>query len=231
NINDVYVLAPNYQAGKDMVAGLKRFYKRRIVEEDYTKLGQLDYQAETTQLRAKTPKAVFIFYQGGMGINFIKQYVQAGLRDKIPLYSVFTVDETTLPALGEAALGQWETRFWSPPLKIPASEKYVADFRKKYGYTPSNYGAQSYDAIMLIDSAVRGTKGNLKDTQALVKEMRKANFNSVRGKFEFNTNHHPIQDFYLLKAVKGPKEVEMAIEKKVFEKHKDAYYQDCKMKW
>jgi len=231
NINDVYVLAPNYQAGKDMVAGLKRFYKGRIVEEVYTKLGQLDYQAEITQLRAKNPKAVFIFYPGGMGINFIKQYVQAGLRDKIPLYSVFTVDETTLPALGEAALGQWETRFWSPPLKIPASEKYVADFRKKYGYTPSNYGAQSYDAIMLIDSAVRGTKGNLKDTQALVKEMRKANFNSVRGKFEFNTNHHPIQDFYLLKAVKGPKEVEMAIEKKVFEKHKDAYYQDCKMKW
>ena len=231
NINDVYVLAPNYQAGKDMVAGLKRFYKGKIVDEVYTKLGQLDYQAEISQLRAKNPKAVFIFYPGGMGINFIKQYVQAGLRDKIPLYSVFTVDETTLPALGEAALGQWETRFWSPPLKIPASEKYVADFRKKHGYTPSNYGAQSYDAIMLIDSAVRGTKGNVKDTKALVTEMRKANFNSVRGKFEFNNNHHPIQDFYLLKAVKGPKEIEMAIEKKVFEKHKDAYHQDCKMKW
>jgi branched-chain amino acid transport system substrate-binding protein len=166
-----------------------------------------------------------------MGINFIKQYVQAGLRQSIPLYSVFTVDETTLPALGEAAVGQWETRFWSPDMKNAASQKYVGDFRKKYGYTPSLYGAQTYDGIMLIDSAVRATKGNLKDTQALVKEMRKANFNSVRGKFEFNTNHHPIQDFYLLKAVKGPKEVEMHIEKKVFEKHKDSYYQDCKMKW
>ncbi len=230
-INDLYVLAPNYQAGKDMVAGLKRYYKGRIVEEVYTKFQQQDYQAEITQLRAKNPKAVFAFYPGGMGIQFVKQYTQAGLRDQIPLYTVFTVDETTLPALKEAAIGQYEARFWSPDLKIPASEKFVADFRKKNGYTPSYYGAQSYDAIMLIDSAVRGTKGNLKDTQALVKEMRKANFNSVRGKFEFNTNHHPIQDFYLLKAVKGPKEVEMAIEKKVFEKHKDAYYQDCKMKW
>src|SRR5438034_8856266 len=125
NVNDLYVMAPNYQAGKDMVAGLKRYYKGRIVEEVYTKLGQQDYQAEISQLRSKNPKAVFVFYPGGMGINFIKQYVQAGRRDTTPLFSVFTVDETTLPALGDAAIGQWETRFWSPDMKTPASQKYV----------------------------------------------------------------------------------------------------------
>jgi branched-chain amino acid transport system substrate-binding protein len=231
-IKDLYVLAPNYQAGKDMVAGLKRYYKGNIVEEIYTKLGQQDYQAEITQLRAKNPKAVFAFYPGGMGVQFVRQYHQAGLRERIPLYTVFTVDETTLPALREAAIGQYEARFWSPDLDVPASKKFVADFEKKFAYTPSFYGAQSYDAIMLIDSAVRGTKGNLKDTQALVKEMRKANFNSVRGKFEFNVNQHPIQDFYLLQAVKGGQDgAEMKILTKAFEKHKDAYYQDCKMKW
>jgi len=232
-VNDLYVLAPNYQAGKDMVAGLKRYYKGRIVEEVYTKFQQTDYQAEITQLRSKNPKAVFAFYPGGMGIQFVKQYTQAGLRDQIPLYTVFTVDETTLPALREAALGQYEARFWSPDIDIPASKKYVADFEKKFGYTPSFYGAQSYDAIMLIDSAVRGTKGNLKDAKALVSEMRKANYSSVRGKFQFNNNHHPIQDFYLLQAVKsGNKDgVAMHIVQKAFEKHKDAYYQDCKMKW
>jgi branched-chain amino acid transport system substrate-binding protein len=232
-INDIYVLAPNYQAGKDMVAGLKRYYKGRIVDEVYTKFQQQDYQAEISQLRAKNPKAVFAFYPGGMGIQFVKQYTQAGLRDQIPLYTVFTVDETTLPALKEAALGQYEARFWSPDLNVPASKKYVADFEKKFGYTPSFYGAQSYDAIMLIDSAVRGTKGNLKDTKALVVEMRKANYSSVRGKFEFNNNHHPIQDFYLLQAVKSTNKdgVAMHIVQKAFEKHKDAYYQDCKMKW
>jgi branched-chain amino acid transport system substrate-binding protein len=231
-INDVYVLAPNYQAGKDMVAGLKRYYKGRIVEEVYTKFQQTDYQAEITQLRSKNPKAVFAFYPGGMGIQFVKQYTQAGLRDQIPLYTVFTVDETTLPALKEAAIGQYEARFWSPDLNVPASKKYVADFEKKFGYTPSFYGAQSYDAIMLIDSAVRGTKGNLKDSKALAREMHKANYNSVRGKFQFNTNNHPIQDFYLLQAVKsGNKDgVEMKILTKAFEKHKDAYYQDCKLK-
>src|SRR5438105_12347369 len=232
-VNDIYVIAPNYQAGKDMVAGLKRYYKGKVADEVYTKFQQQDYQAEISQLRAKNPKAVFVFYPGGMGIQFVKQYVQAGLRDQIPLYSVFTVDETTLPALREAAIGQYEARFWSPDLDVPASKRYVADFEKKYGYTPSYYGAQSYDGIMLIDSAVRGTKGNTKDTKALVAAMRKANYNSIRGPFKFNNNQHPIQDFYLLQAVKANNKdgVAMKIVQKAFEKHEDAYHQDCKMKW
>jgi branched-chain amino acid transport system substrate-binding protein len=232
-INDVYVLAPNYQAGKDMVAGFKRYFKGKIVEEIYTKFQQQDYQAEISQLRAKSPKAVFAFYPGGMGIQFVRQYVQAGLRDQIPLYTVFTVDETTIPALKEAAIGQYEARFWSPDIPIQVSQKFVADMRKKNGYTPSFYGAQSYDGILLIDSAVRGTKGNLSDVKALVREMRKANYNGVRGKYKFNNNHHPIQDFYLLQAVKSPSAdgAEMKILQKAFSNHQDAYHKDCKMKW
>ena len=231
-VKDLYVLAPNYQAGKDMVAGLKRYYKGNIVDEVYTKLGQQDYQAEITQLRAKNPKAVFAFYPGGMGVQFVRQYHQAGLRERIPLYTVFTVDETTLPAIKEAAIGQYEARFWSPDMDTPASKKYVGDFRKKFGYTPSFYGAQSYEAILLIDSAVKGVKGNVKDSKAMVQAMRKADYDSIRGRYQFNVNHHPIQNFYLLKAVKGGQDgAEMKIEKKVFENHKDSYYQDCKMKW
>lgn len=231
-INDVYVLAPNYQAGKDMVTGFKRYFKGRIVEEIYTKPGQQDYQAEITQLRSKNPKATFVFYPGGMGIQFVRQYAQAGLRERIPLYSVFTVDETTLPALKGAAAGVWEAKFWSPDLKVPASEKYVAYFRKKYGYTPSFYGAQSYDGMMLIDAAVRANKGSLKDTKAVVMAMRKHNYDSIRGPFQWNVNQHPIQDFYLLKGISRPNgDVDMLIQRKIFEKHKDAYYQDCKMPW
>jgi len=231
-INDVYVLAPNYQAGKDMVTGFKRYYKGRIVEEIYTKLGQQDYQAEISQLRSKNPKAVFAFYPGGMGIQFLRQYDQAGLRGQLPLYSVYTVDEISIPAVKEAALGNYETRFWSPDLKNAANQKYVADYRKKYGKMPVFYGAQSYDGIMLIDSAVRATKGNLKDNKALVAAMRKANFSSIRGPFQYNVNHHPIQNFYLLKAEKvASGDIEMHIQKTVFEKHKDSYYQDCKMAW
>ncbi|MGQ0653427.1 MAG: ABC transporter substrate-binding protein [Betaproteobacteria bacterium] len=231
-VNDLYVMAPNYQAGKDMVAGLKRYYKGRIVEEIYTKLGQQDYQAEISQLRAKNPKAVFAFYPGGMGIQFLRQYDQAGLRGKLPLYTVYTVDEISIPAVKDAAVGIYETRYWSPDLKNPANEKFVGDYKKKYGKLPVFYGAQSYDSIMLIDSAVKAVKGNVKDTKGMVAAMRKANFNSLRGPFQYNVNHHPIQNFYLLNTVKLPNgDIEMRIQKTVFEKHKDSYSQECKMKW
>src|SRR5215212_8340855 len=230
-VDDIYVMAPNYQAGKDMVAGLKRYYKGRIVEEVYTKLGQQDYQAEISQLQAKGPKAVFAFYPGGMGIQFLKQYDQAGLRGQQPLYTVYTVDEISIPAVQDAAVGIYETRYWSPDLKNPANQKFVADYKKKFGKLPVFYGAQSYDGIMLIDSAVRAVKGNLKDVDGMVKAMEKADFKSLRGPFTYNVNHHPIQNFYLLKTEKTANgEIEMRIQKTIFEKHKDSYFQDCKMK-
>src|SRR6185436_16991226 len=154
-IQDVYLMAPNYAAGKDMLTGFKRYYKGRVVDEVYTRLGQTDYQAEISQLRSKSPKAVFVFYPGGMGIQFLKQYSEVGLRGQFPLYSVYTVDEISIPAVKHAVLGQLETRYWSPDLKNPANQKYVADYQKKYGKLPSFYGAQTYDGILLIDSAVR----------------------------------------------------------------------------
>jgi branched-chain amino acid transport system substrate-binding protein len=234
-INDVYIMAPNYAAGKDMLTGFKRTFKGRIVDEVYTRMGQTDYQAEISQLRAKKPKAVMVFYPGGMGIQFMKQYSEAGLRGQFPLYSVFTLDELSIPAVKHAALGQYETRIWSPDLKNPANEKFVSGYQKKYGgKLPSFYGAQSYDGIMLIDSAVRAVKGNLADKKGMVAAMRKANFNSVRGKYTYNVNHFPIENFYLLKAVAGPtpsSDPVMEIQKTVYTNYKDSYAKDCKMKW
>jgi len=234
-LNDVYLIAPNYAAGKDMLTGFKRYFKGRIAAEVYTKLGQQDYQAELSQLRAKNPKAVFVFLPGGMGIQFLKQYSQAGLRGQYPLYSVSTVDELSLPAVRHAALGQLETRYWSPDLDAPANKKYVDAYKKKYGKLPSFYGAQSYDGMMLIDSAVRAVKGNLKDQKGMIAAMRKANYASTRGKYSYNVNHFPIQNYYLLKAVAGPGGATdvpvMQIQKTVFRNHKDAYYTKCKMKW
>jgi len=231
-IGDVYLMAPNYAAGKDMLNGFKRSYKGRIVDEVYTRLGQTDYQAELSQLRSKNPKAVFVFYPGGMGISFLRQYSEAGLRGQFPLYSVYTVDEISITALKHAALGQYETRYWSPDLKNPANQKYVSDYRKKFGKMPVFYGAQSYDGILLIDSAVRAVKGNLSNKKGLVAAMKKADFASTRGKFSYNTNHFPIQNFYLLKTVTGPagQDPVMEIQKTVFTNHKDSYYKECGMK-
>ena len=231
-ITDVYALAPNYAAGKDMIAGFKRYFKGRIVAEVYTKLGQQDYQAEISQIRASAPKAVFVFYPGDMGIQFVKQYAQAGLRGQIPLYSVYTLDEVTLPAVKEAGLGNFETRYWSPDLNNEANRRYVSDFKKKFGYIPSFYGAQSYDGILLIDSAVRAVRGNLADRPGMIAAMRKADFKSTRGPFTYNVNQFPIQNFYLLRVVQNSDgEYATQIQSTVFEAHKDAYYKDCPMKW
>jgi branched-chain amino acid transport system substrate-binding protein len=232
NLTDVYAMAPNYAAGKDMISGFKRYFKGKIVDEVYTKLGQQDYQAEISQIRAKNPKIVFVFYPGDMGIQFLKQYAQAGLRDQIPLYSVYTVDEISLPAVKEAALGNLETRYWSPDLKNEANQKYVADYQKKFGKMPVFYGAQSYDGILLIDSAIRAVKGDLSNKKGMIDAMRKADYESTRGKYTYNVNHFPIQNFYLLKTVKtADGDYAMQTQRVVFESHKDAYHKDCGMKW
>ncbi len=231
-LTDIYVMAPNYAAGKDMVAGFKRTFKGKIVAEVYTKLGELDYQAEISQIRAANPKAVFVFYPGGMGIQFVKQYAQAGLRPQIPLYSVYTSDAVTLPAQKETALGNFEARYWSPTLDNEANRRFVGDFRKKYGYTPSFYGAQSYDGMLLIDSAVRAVKGELGNHKGMIAAMRKADYKSTRGPYKYNHNHFPIQNFYLLQVVKADDgEFTTKIVKTVFENHQDSYSQACKMKW
>lgn len=229
-IDDVYAMAPNYSAGKDMVQGFKRFYQGKLAGEVYTKLDQSDYSAEITQLRAANPKAIYAFYPGGLGIQFIKQFDQSGLRGKIPLYTVFTNNEVILPALGDTAAGNFETGFYSPDLKNPANESFVAEFRKKYNYMPSDYAASAYDAINLIDSGVKAVKGNLSDTKGMIAAMEKADFQSVRGPFTFNTNHFPIQNFYVFKIAKDADgNYFNKVETAVLQDHRDAYYKDCKM--
>lgn len=229
-MDDVYLIAPDYAAGKDMMTGFKRYFKGKIAAEVYTKPGQSDYQVEISQIRAANPKALFIFLPGGMGIQFIKQYAQSGLRGQIPLYSAFTADETTLPALGDAAANNYEVSFWSPDLDNPRSKQFVAAFRKKYNYIPSYYAAQQFDAINMIDDAVNSVHGNLADKKDMIARMEKADFSSVRGKFTYNTNHFPIENFYLLKIEKDSDgQYVRKIQKTIFADHKDAYYTECHM--
>jgi branched-chain amino acid transport system substrate-binding protein len=201
-----------------------------VTAETYAKFGQSDYQVEISQIRDANPKAVFAFLPGGMGIQFVKQYAQAGMREKIPLYSAFTVDETTLPAIGDAADGNYEVGFWSPDLDNPRNEEFVGAFRQKYNYWPSFYAAQSFDAIAMIDRAVAAVKGDLADKKGMIAALEKADFPSVRGKFKYNTNHFPIENFYLLRIAKYHDGTFVRrIQKTVFADHADAYAGECKM--
>jgi branched-chain amino acid transport system substrate-binding protein len=230
-MDDVYLISPNYPAGRDMMAGFKRYFKGKVAAEVYTQLGQSDYQVEISQIRDANPKAVFVFLPGGMGIQFVKQYAQSGLREKIPLYSAFTVDETTLPAIGDAADGNYEVGFWSPDLDNPRNKAFVAKFRDKYHYYPAFYAAQSFDAITMIDRAVAAVKGDLANKPGMIAALAKADFPSVRGPFKYNTNHFPIENFYLLRVAKDSDGTFVRkIEKVVFADHADSYAAECKMK-
>ena len=199
--------------------------------EAYTKINQPDYAAELAQLRAKKPEAVFVFYPGGMGINFVKQYSQAGLKKEIPLYTTaFTLDQSALKAMGDAALDLMNSSFWSPDLDNAVNKKFVKGFIKTYERIPSLFAAQGYDSALLIDSAIRAAGGNLEDKDALRAALKAADFESVRGKFSFNNNHFPIQNFYIRQVVKNADGVlTNKLVGPAFEDHADAYAGECPM--
>jgi branched-chain amino acid transport system substrate-binding protein len=227
----VVLMTPNYQAGKDSMAGFKRHFKGEVAEEIFTQLGQLDFSAELTKIAAMKPDAVFTFMPGGMGVNLVKQYAQAGLAGKTPFLSAFTIDETTLPAIQDAALGLYSGAEWAPNIDTPENKAFVAAFEKEYGVVPSLYAAQGYDAAKLIDGALKATGGKVSDKTAFRKALGSAPFKSVRGDFKINTNGFPIQDFYVVKAVKRP-DGKFATETvaKVFDDAGDAYAAECALK-
>ena len=237
NVKSLYVMAPNYAAGKNMVAGVTRTFKGKIVGKDLTKWGkdaQLDFSAELAKAKASGAEGIFVFYPGKAGGAFIKQYAQAGLQGKIPLYSVFTVDSIALPKLQKAnmngVMGSVMTQFWAPDLDTPQNKKFVSGFKKKYGRYPSFYAAQSYDTIFLIKSAVEAVKGDLSNKDGMRAAMEKANFPSVRGKFSYGNNHFPIQNFYSREVVEDSDGVwTTSVREVVLKNHQDTYAKDCSM--
>lgn len=225
----LFLMAPNYQAGKDSLAGFQRSFKGEVVSEIYTPLGQLDFSAELAQIAALQPDAVFVFMPGGMGVNLVKQYRQAGL-DTIPFLSAFTVDETTLPAQQDAALGFYGGANWAPDMDNEASQAFVAAYEDKYDAVPGTYAMQAYDTARLIASAIEAADGDVSDSDAIRAGLEAADFQSLRGDFAFGPNHYPIQDFYLVQvAQREDGKYETQIAEQIFDDYADNYAAECPM--
>ena len=231
-IKNVLFLAPNYQGGKDAANGFKRYYKGRLVDEMYTKLGQLDYAAELSQIRAAKPEALYVFLPGGMGVNFIKQFVAAGLsKDMQLIVPLWGSDQDIIRAVGDPMLGLFSVGHWSIDMDNAANRKFVAEFERAYGRLPTGYAASGYDTAMLIDSAIRKVKGKIENKDALRAALRAADFKSVRGDFRFGPNQFPVQNYYL--QLVGKDNNGRIVHKTmgtVLTARGDAYVQDCKMK-
>jgi branched-chain amino acid transport system substrate-binding protein len=229
--DDVYLVAPNYPAGRDALAGFKRFYEGNVAGEVYTSLGQQDYASELATLRDADPDAVFFFLPGGMGINFLKQYDQAGLKGEIPLYGpAFSFDEGILSAAGDAALGVRNSSQWSSDLDNAANRQFVEAFQARYDRRPSLYASQGYDAARLLGSALDTVDGDISDREALYAALREADFDSVRGDFRFNSNQHPIQDIYVREVFRTEDgTLSNRIVDRAFSDHGDAYAENCRL--
>ena len=228
---NVYLLAPNYPGGRENIAGFKRYWKGKIVDEVYVKMGQLDFAAELAAMRAAKPEAVFIFMPGGMGINFIKQFVAAGMSKDIQLVVPgYSGDEDTIKALGDTLLGAFNSSHWAHDLDNAENKRFVAEFEKEYKRLPSMYAAQAWDTMALMDAAVRDVKGKVEDRVAFQRAIRAANLKSVRGPFKFNSNHMPIHDLYLRLVVKDAKgRVTNKTISKIASNFSDPYAPQCKM--
>jgi branched-chain amino acid transport system substrate-binding protein len=230
-LKKVFQIGPNYAAGKDMLQGMRNTYKGEVVGQEMTRWpDQLDFSAELSKARAAQPDAIFIFYPGASGVQFITQYVQAGLKGQIPLYQVFSIDELSLPRLKDLAMGVPGAQQWVNDLPNDANKKFVADYIAKYKSRPSFYGAQSYDAAMLLNSAVTAVNGDLSNKDDIRKAMEKADFKSVRGNFKFGNNHIPIQNFYLQDVVKEGDEYVLKTVATIVENYQDRFHDRCPMK-
>jgi branched-chain amino acid transport system substrate-binding protein len=226
----MFLMAPNYQAGKDALAGFKHQFKGEIADEVYTPLGQLDFAAELAKIAEVKPDGLFTFMPGGMGVNLVKQYRQAGL-DKTPFMSAFTTDETTLPAQQDAALGFLGGANWAPNMDNPQNKAFVAAYEAAYKSVPGTFAMQAYDTAMLIDSAVKAVGGKLADRDAIRAAIRKADFTSLRGGFKFGVNNYPVQDFYLVKVAKrADGKYQTEIVERMFKDYVDIYAAECGMK-
>jgi len=231
-VKSAFLIGPNYAAGKDMLTGVRATFKGRVVAEELTKWPeQLDFSAELSKVRAARPDAVFVFYPGAAGVQFLTQYSQAGLKGQIPLYTAFTVDALSLPLQKELALGVPGAQQWVNDLPNDANKKFVAGFRAKHKSYPSFYGAQSYDAANLVNSAVLAVKGDLTKKDAMRNEMRKASYASVRGPYKYGNNHFPIQNFYLQDVVKDAEgNLTLRTVTTIVKDSQDQFHDKCSMK-
>ena len=197
-VKKLYLIGADFEAGYEHTNAAKTGFKGEIVAQQFTPLTQLDFAADIAKIRASGADGVFAFYPGGLGIAFMRQWAQAGLVGKIPVFSNIALTEpTAFQAQGKSVLGTYVSTVYFAGIDNPTNKQFVQDFKAKFGRDPASYAGLAYDAMMLLDSAVKEVKGNIKDEKAFRAALKKADFQSVRGSFAFSSNNHPIINTYL----------------------------------
>ena len=225
------LIAPNYPAGKDALNGVKRYFKGEVAAELYPSLDQFEFAAEIAQLRAARAEAVYFFFAGAQAISFLKQYDQAGLSKTLPLIGAApSLDAIVRNVVGAAAIGSTITTFWDESFDNPANRKFVEAFVADQKRQPTSYAATGYDTASLIAAALRKVNGDVADRKAFSAALATVEFASTRGKFKFNTNHMPVQNFYAGPIIAdGDGKSKVGALELVFTDHKDNFAPTCQM--
>jgi branched-chain amino acid transport system substrate-binding protein len=204
---EVFQIAPNYQAGKDMMAAFRETFLPaggKVIAEDYPKLGETDYAPYLTKIRQSGAKAVFAFFSGSDAVNFVKQYDQFGLKQSVRLTGAgFLTEPDVLPAQGKTALGILTGHFYTPLLDNPVNQRFVKEFREKFNKSTDGFACQGYDTAEVIVRALKTVSGNTQDRAKLAEAIAKVEFDSPRGRFRFDPKtQNVIQPFIYVREVK-----------------------------
>ena len=189
-----------YAAGDEAFEGFKQSYTAAggtIVKELGLPFPNVEFQALLTEIAALKPDAVACFFAGGGAVKFIKDYVAAGLKDKIPLYGSGFLTEGVLDAAGPAAEGIITAMHYADSLNTPRDNAFRLEYAKAFRSQPDVYAMQGYDTGLLLIQGANAVKGDLSAKPALYKALEGATIDSPRGKWTMSKAHNPIQDIYL----------------------------------
>jgi branched-chain amino acid transport system substrate-binding protein len=226
-VKTVYMMAPNFQAGKDNLAGFQRTYKGKIVGSALYKLGESDFQADFAKVRAEAPEAVYVFAPGSMGISFLKQWQSTGLGKTIKLYTLYVIDYATLPAIGDAAIGTVMTSHWNPDFDHPRNKDFIKAYIAKFNHHPSLFAAAGYDGIRAIAAAAKTLGAKVEEPGAVARQIRKSGLASVRGDLKYNVNGFPIQPYWKIEIVAGSDGKPIKKGREMVFERKDSFWEKC----
>lgn len=216
-IKRVTTMAMNYAAGKEEIEAFKEGFLAaggEIVDEKWPGIAELDYQAYFADVLSKKPDGIFTFFAGSNAVEFVKQYEQAGLKGKVPLFGVqYLTDSTLLAAQGAAAENVIVSAYWVPTLQNAANKKFIGEFKAATGKEADLNSMHGHDTMVTLAMALETTKGDIANRAAFASAMSKVAFESPRGSFRFGKGNNPAMDIYAVDCKGGSLQVIETIQK------------------
>jgi branched-chain amino acid transport system substrate-binding protein len=180
-----------------------------IAAEQSYSAGDTDFSAQVTAIKGSNAQAIWVpGYYSEVGAI---ARTAARLGVKLPLLGGDGWDAPELFTIGGEALnGSYFSNHFAPDQASPQAQKFVADFKAKYGQEPTGLGALGYDGIMVIADAIkRAGKADptaIRDALAVTK-----NYEAVTGNITMDKDRNPEKSVVVLKIEGGKAKYEALV--------------------